>query len=121
MTRFVPLALGMLCLSSTAFASATVSIPLQLGQESSIVSADYRCGDAPAFNVQYINTDANQLALLPVDGQTRIFVNVIAGSGARYVSGPYEWWTKGGSATLANKLSGAAAQECSSSNYPAPR
>lgn len=36
------------------------------------------------------------------DQQKVMLVNVIAASGAKYVGGVYEWWTKGKEGTLTN-------------------
>jgi membrane-bound inhibitor of C-type lysozyme len=33
-----------------------------------------------------------------------VFVNVMYGSGAKYVSGQYEFWTKGSDATLTDLM-----------------
>lgn len=61
----------------------------------------YQCDgwDAP-LTVSYINANPNFLALVPVEGETLIFANVISGSGARYTAGPYEWWTRGNEASF---------------------
>ena len=111
--------LALAALSSPAFAQATLSIPLQTGADSSIVSTRYSCDGGEAFPVQYINTDTNNLALLPVDGEDRVFVNVISGSGARYVSGQYEWWSKGETATLSNEMEDTT-QDCTEVATDAP-
>ena len=60
----------------------------------------YDCGSAGRRKVTYVNAEGNALAILHVDGNRRIFVNVASGSGARYVSGIYVWWTKGREASL---------------------
>jgi membrane-bound inhibitor of C-type lysozyme len=52
--------------------------------------------------VEYINGGGNSLAIVPVSGNTLIFSNVIAGSGARYLAGQYTWWESGGSVTLSS-------------------
>ena len=51
-------------------------------------------------------------AILTLDGAERIFVGVTAGSGARYVSGPYEWWTKGADATLSELMTEGQPRSC---------
>lgn len=63
-------------------------------------TVSYACDDGRAFSVVYVNGSPDALALVPIDGMPRIFVNVISGSGARYASGTFIWWTKGGSASL---------------------
>jgi membrane-bound inhibitor of C-type lysozyme len=61
----------------------------------------YECGGvAEPFAVQYIDAAPNFLAVVPVGGAEVVFVNVTAASGARYVAGQYEWWTKGSDATF---------------------
>lgn len=94
------LALGAIAIATAASAQATLSIPLTLGATGSVQAQSYSCEDGQAFSVQYVNAGANALALLPIDGEDRIFVNVVAASGARYVSGAHVWWTKGDTATL---------------------
>lgn len=66
---------------------------------------NYRCDgqDAP-IRVEYVNADPVFLALLPVAGEMRVFVNVISASGARYASGQYVWWTKGETASLYDEM-----------------
>ena len=60
----------------------------------------YQCEGIEPFAVDYINAAPNFLAILPIGGQKLVFVGVLSGSGAKYVSGQYEWWTKGADATL---------------------
>lgn len=108
----------LLALTGAAQAEAVLSIPLALGPDSTIIRATYSCDGGTAFPVQYLNAGENHLAILPVEGTERIFVNVIAGSGARYVSGQYEWWTKGETASLSNALSDGKPQDCVSKDYP---
>lgn len=62
----------------------------------------YQCDGVEPFAVEYLNASPNFLAIVPVDGAQLLFVNVAAGSGARYVAGTYEWWTKGSEATFAD-------------------
>lgn len=77
-----------------------------------IVTQSYRCAGGPPFPVHYVTAGPNDIALVPIGGTTRIMVAVLAASGVRYVSGPYEWWTKGESATLSDKTSRAAGTLC---------
>lgn len=101
-----------LVVSAPAMAEVALTIPLPVGGEVTASAARYSCDGGEAFTVQYINAGANRLALLPVDGEDRIFVNVISGSGARYASGEYIWWSRGASATLENELSEGSLIEC---------
>ncbi len=109
---------GMIGAASPAFAEAALSLSLDMGQEAQIISAQYSCDGGAPFDVQYINTEANILAVIPIDGQGRVFVNVISGSGARYVSGIYEWWSKGDDATLTDQTAPQDARNCAV--VPAP-
>ncbi len=69
---------------------------------------EYQCDAAgeqlglPAgpFTVEYVNGAGNSLALVPVSGKARIFVNVWSASGARYVAGEFLWWDATGRTTL---------------------
>lgn len=106
-------------IAGSAQAGVTLSIPLETGATSSITTATYSCAGGEPFTVQYVNAGANALALLPVDGEDRIFVNVVSGSGARYASGQYIWWSKGDTATLENELEEGSLKDCVSTDYPA--
>ncbi|WP_295047783.1 MliC family protein [uncultured Paracoccus sp.] len=90
-------------------AQTTLSLPLD---GATLENLTYFCDKGAMVEVRYLNAGPNSLALLPLDGEQRIFVNVIAASGARYVSGEYEWWTKGRSATLTNAMNEAETQSC---------
>jgi len=82
----------------SASASLVLTLESQGNVERNIVS--YLCDDEQALSVQYINAAPNFLAIVPVEGQSLVFATTISGSGARYVSGPYEWWSHQGEATL---------------------
>lgn len=96
-------ALFALSLTTPAFAGASVNLPLT-GEEATIQATRYSCAGGEPFTVQYVNVGPNRLAILPVDGQELVFVNVISGSGARYASGALEWWSKGETATLSDAM-----------------
>lgn len=66
------------------------------------------------FHVEYINGAGNSLALLPIDGRTLIFVNVLSGSGARYAADRYTWSDGGprGSFLSSDSLAGHAQTLC---------
>lgn len=107
MKSFVFLAMTM----AAAPAFADVGLTLALPGATALTSQTYRCGES-AFEVRYITAGGNSLAVLPVEGEERIFVNVISGSGARYASGPYIWWSKGDSATLESEMEEGSLIEC---------
>lgn len=96
-----------------AVAEVVVSVPLQLGAQGDITTVQYSCADGTELPVQYVNAKGNSLALLPLKGKDVIFVNVVSASGARYVAGTREWWSKGGEATLTDELAGAESLACS--------
>lgn len=56
----------------------------------------YACGGGKEVAVRYINaSNGDSFAYLPVDGTKHVFVSVMSGSGVRYASGRYVWWSKG--------------------------
>ncbi|WP_323013936.1 MliC family protein [Devosia sp.] len=81
-------------------ASASLTLTLESSGDIERKLALYQCDEGPALTVYYINAAPNFLAIVPVDGQNHVFAAALSASGARYVSGPYEWWSKGGDATL---------------------
>ncbi len=99
--------------AAPALAGAPLSLSLKMGPQDELRSIRYSCNDGTELNVQYINIGANALAMIRLAGDDLIFVNVISGSGARYVSGAREWWTKGAEATLRNEATGAGPVTCS--------
>lgn len=65
----------------------------------------YQCeGQDEAMTVSYINARPNFLALVPIAGETVVFANVIAASGARYAAGHYVWWSQGNDAQLRDEM-----------------
>lgn len=90
--------------------SATLNLALQSSGDIERLVATYQCADETSFTVQYINAPPNFLAILPVDGNNHVFVTTLSGSGARYVSGPYEWWNKGNEGTLRDLMQEADAE-----------
>ncbi|MFT9027066.1 MliC family protein [Acetobacter indonesiensis] len=53
---------------------------------------------AATVRVTYINAGEASLAVLPIEGHTLVFANVISGSGAKYVADRFVWWSKGNTA-----------------------
>jgi membrane-bound inhibitor of C-type lysozyme len=88
--------------SAPAPATASVAVNLTLESTSDIERkvVGYQCDNDQPLSVQYVSAAPNFLAIVPVDGLNYVFVTTISASGARYVSGPFEWWEKGGEATL---------------------
>jgi membrane-bound inhibitor of C-type lysozyme len=97
-------AVSVLLLGASAapgFAQAVQStLTLSLGGDAEQRSTAYDCGELGQISVGYINAAPNFLALVPYEGKTLIFAATLAASGVRYVSGNYEWWTKGAEATF---------------------
>jgi membrane-bound inhibitor of C-type lysozyme len=90
--------------------NAADSAAIQLRSETKIarVQANYDCGTAGSLKVTYVNADPNFLAIVPVPKQLQplVFASVLSGSGTRYASGKYVWWTKGNSASLYDTTTG---------------
>ncbi|MBU1174576.1 MAG: MliC family protein [Alphaproteobacteria bacterium] len=65
----------------------------------------YTCdGREAQLSVAYVNAAPNFLALVPIDGETLVFASIVAGSGARYAAGRYEWRTDGVEAMLIDTI-----------------
>ncbi|MCF3639429.1 META domain-containing protein [Rhizobium sp. TRM95111] len=77
-------------------------ITLRLPQTAAVdrQTVNYGCDDGANFAVEYINAGAVSLAVLTIGDASIVTSSVIAGSGAKYAGGKYEWWTKGDEATL---------------------
>ena len=110
--RSVLFCLALLGFSGAVAADVTVSIPLVNSPSSSVMSETYSCSDGNPLTVQYVNSGANALAIIPLDCEDRIFVNVVSGSGATYVSGASTWSTKGESAMLETEMESGNNMEC---------
>lgn len=66
------------------------------GAGSFVADRQIRLRRRQTLSVRYVNTKNKQsFALLTVDGRKLLFVNVMSGSGARYVAEQYTWWNKG--------------------------
>jgi membrane-bound inhibitor of C-type lysozyme len=91
-------ALVLIAWPSSALAELTLTIPGDA--QADRITASYSCEGLDDLEVEYVNAGANSLALVPLEGETLVFANVLAASGARYAAGPYIWWTRGRSADL---------------------
>ncbi len=105
MTRYVTLILASL-LAMPAAAEMNLALSLGLGQNTSVQTAAYHCSDDTMLSVHYVIAGPNRLAVMPLQGETRLFVNVLSASGARYASGALVWWSRGDTATLENLQDG---------------
>jgi membrane-bound inhibitor of C-type lysozyme len=100
MNKLFALIIG--CIAAVSAQSAS-AMPLTIPQiqTASAQTTRYDCKDGKNISVQYTNTRNRQsFAALTVDGRKLLFVNVNAGSGAKYVADQYTWWTKGPQANL---------------------
>lgn len=96
---YLPLAILALIPPAPADAG-DLAIPLPSGITAERHVARYQCPGLGKFQVEYVNAGAVSLAVLPLEGQTQVFAQVLSGSGARYASGPYVWWIKGEEGSL---------------------
>ena len=90
--------LGLLMTCGVAHAQLALTLPLP--SDATVTAARYQCDDGRDLAVRYVDAGANSLAIIPLEGEEMVFVSVVAASGARYVSGMWEWWGKGEEATL---------------------
>ena len=91
-------ALATAAMMNSADISAQVVLNLNGSFERNIVH--YQCEGLEPLAVDFVNAEPNFLAIVPIGGKKLVFVNVMAASGAKYVAGQYEFWTKGTDATL---------------------
>ena len=85
-------------------AASAAPVELVLPGQVQRTSVAYSCSDGVDRTADYINVGENSLAVVDIDGAPIVFVNVMSGSGARYmpvnVNQTYELLTKGDAATL---------------------
>ena len=98
----------MMLTGTAAFAGDApgISIGIENGSPDMRTTAHYDCA-GKTVEVEYVNVEPDHLAIVPVEGRKRIFVLVMSGSGARYASGRYVWWSKGREASLYDEMKGA--------------
>ena len=103
-----PLALlPFLLAAAPACAAVDLNVGINLSGDVQIQTAVYGCGEAtPELTVKYVNAAPNFFAIVPIEGQDVVLANVISASGAKYVSGVWEWWSKGSDASLHNVTEG---------------
>lgn len=105
MTRSILAALVAAALFAPVAAhAAEATLQIELGTQGDFErrAMTYECNDGSSVTATYINAAPNFLAILPVvdEPEPLVFTSVVAGSGVRYVSGIWEWWTKGADAAL---------------------
>ena len=96
----VLLTLSLSAVPAAGGVEVSMQIVLEFSGDAERTLRTYECEGREPFAVEYINAVPTFLALVPVDGETRLFVNVISASGVRYASGAHEWLTKGSEAML---------------------
>ena len=95
---------------ATVSADAALTITFDLED---VTTAHYTCGEDKPLALVYVVSEAGNLALVSMDeGDARVFAEAVSGSGARYVSGQYEWITKGGTGLLINTLEDKTLLDC---------
>lgn len=101
-------------LAAPATHAAELTLDVTGAEKAERMKVRYRCAGMDPFEVEYVNAGPNTLAIVPVEGERLVFVTVMSGSGARYASGPWIWWTKGDTASLSSEMDGADAKpvEC---------
>lgn len=93
--------------ASPALAAVDLNVGINLTGDVQIVTAVYGCGEGTEpLTVKYINAEPNFFAIVPIEGEDVVMVNVISASGAKYVSGVWEWWNKGSDGSLHNVTEG---------------
>jgi membrane-bound inhibitor of C-type lysozyme len=104
MTRTIfVMAIAAMLLPNTAIAAQTsLQIELNAARDFERHVMTYDCATETPVTVTYINAAPNFLALVPVaeEPEELVFASVVAGSGVRYVSGKWAWWTRGSDASL---------------------
>lgn len=103
-----PIALAVALAGTTpALAAVDLNVGIHLSGDAQIVTAVYGCGEGTdLLTVRYVNAQPNFFAIVPIDGEDVVMVNVISASGAKYVSGVWEWWSKGTDGSLHNVTEG---------------
>ncbi len=93
--------------ASPAVAAVDLNVGINLSGDVQIQTTIYGCGEGTEpLTVKYINAQPNFFAIVPIEGEDVVMVNVISASGAKYVSGVWEWWNKGADASLHNVTEG---------------
>ena len=97
--------LAIAILFAGTFAGATdVTLHLKGSQAMSRSTVRYECDaegakmglPAGIFSVEYLNGAGNSLAILPVNGASLVFANIVSASGARYAAKQFIWWDAAG-------------------------
>ena len=103
----VTAALGIAALCCASAVATDLTIHLKGNDPVKRMTARFQCdGKATGlglptgiFSVEYLNGAGNHLAVVPVKGNSMIFVTVPSGSGAKYAAEQYTWWDAGSRGT----------------------
>jgi membrane-bound inhibitor of C-type lysozyme len=102
-----PVAIAIALSASPTLAAVDLNVGINLTGDVQIVTAIYGCGEGTEpLTVKYVNAAPNFFAIVPIEGEDVVMVNVISASGAKYVSGRYEWWNKGVDVSLQDVTEG---------------
>ena len=113
--RGMQLAAGVAMMLCGAVAGASdLTIHLQGSGTAERKTVKYQCDAQGAkmglptgpFAVEYLNGAPNFLVVVPVKGNSQIFVTVPSGSGAKYASGQFTWWEAQGAVTFYSDFPG---------------
>lgn len=100
-------AIGVVVLCSASAAATDLTIHLKGNDPVKSMTARFQCDAQGAtmglpsgvFTVEYLNGAGNHLAVVPVKGNSMIFVTVPSGSGAKYAAEQFTWWDAGSRGT----------------------
>jgi len=105
--RRIWLAVGWMVWSAGVAGASDLTIHLQGNGKVERKTVKYQCDSqgvkmglpSGAFEVEYLNGAGNHLAVVPVKGNSMVFVTVPSGSGAKYAAEQFTWWEAGGRGT----------------------
>src|SRR5277367_5453218 len=96
---------GTAALAGATAMADTLNVP-EIPIDATLVR-NYQCQSGKSLKVTYYNRhDGQSFALLLVKDKAMLFVDTLAGSGVKYVAGPYAWWTKGNNGDLYDMTAG---------------
>lgn len=105
--RWVGLVAGVVAWYGPAAGASDLTIHLKGSEPVKRTTVRYQCDGEGArlglpegiFEVEYLNGAGNHLAIVPVKGNSMLFVTVPSGSGAKYAADVFTWWEAGGRGT----------------------
>jgi membrane-bound inhibitor of C-type lysozyme len=83
---------GLFASSVLLLAGCASTSPSQTAVPTTATWTSYACSDGQVVQASYPDTNT---ALVKIKGETHTLHIAISGSGARYVSDDWQWWTKG--------------------------